>query len=65
MRRARLFKLIGLGLGLMLGGWVLLFVMVLRLFEPSLPLSFLGYGASFAGLVLGFVGLAEAWRPQR
>lgn len=65
MNRARSVKLIGLGLGLMLGGWVLLFVMVLRLLEPSLLLSFLSYGASLAGLMFGLLGVIEVWRPRR
>jgi hypothetical protein len=65
MSRTRPIKLIGLGLGLLLGGWVLLFVMVLRLLEPSLLLSFLSYGASLAGLMFGLLGVIEVWRPRR
>jgi polyferredoxin len=65
MTRARPVKLSGLGLGLLLGSWVLLFVMVLRFIEPSLALSFLGYGASLAGLLFGLLGVIELWRPRR
>jgi hypothetical protein len=45
-----------LGFSLVLLGFVLPFLMVMRLVEPSFFLSFLSYGASVAGLFLGIIG---------
>jgi hypothetical protein len=46
-------KLILLSLGLLTGGMVLTFLMVIDLLKPSFALSFLAYSASLGGLVLG------------
>ena len=46
-------KLFLLSLGLLTGGVVLAFLMVIHLFNPSFLLSFLAYAASLAGLALG------------
>jgi hypothetical protein len=37
--------------------------MVLGIVEPSFPLSFLSYGASVTGLLLGLIG--AAWYSRR
>ena len=47
-------KLFLLSLGLLTGGVVLAFLMVIHLLDPSFGLSFLAYAASLAGLALGF-----------
>jgi len=52
-------KLIGLGLGLLLIGFILPLLMVIRLLRPSFALSFLAHASSFIGLVLGLVGLIQ------
>ncbi len=46
-------KLIVLSLILLTGGMALPFMMVIQILNPSLVLSFLSYGASLIGLVLG------------
>jgi hypothetical protein len=45
-----------LGFFLVLTGFVLPFVMVLRIVQPSFLLSFLSWGSSVAGLFLGIIG---------
>jgi hypothetical protein len=49
-------KLVLAGLAIALGGFVLLFAMVVRLVEPGLGLSLLGFVAMFAGTMMGLVG---------
>lgn len=51
-------KLIGIGSLLVLAGFVLPFLMVMRLIQPTLLLSFLSHGMSVAGLFMGFIGAA-------
>ena len=46
-------KLILASLGLLTGGMVLAFLMVIHVLNPSFGLSFLAYIASLAGLALG------------
>jgi uncharacterized membrane protein len=55
----RLFSLLFLGFALLVVGWVMLFIQVLRLLEPSFPLSFIGYGASLSGLIIGVIGIVH------
>ena len=52
-------KLIIAGFVLLLAGAILPFVMVIRLVEPTLFLSFTSYASSTTGLVLGFIGIAQ------
>jgi hypothetical protein len=47
-----------IGFLLVLAGFVLPFLMVLRIIPPNWILSFLSYGASVAGVMLGLVGAA-------
>jgi len=56
-------RLMAIGTGLLLVGVILPFLMILRVIEPSFPLGFISYASSLAGLVLGFVGLAQYIRP--
>lgn len=46
-----------LGLLLMIGSFLAIFAMVLRLIDPGFLLSFLAYALSFLGLLLGLVGI--------
>lgn len=41
------------GFGLVTGGMAVAFLMVIQILNPSFVLSFLSYGASVIGLVLG------------
>jgi hypothetical protein len=55
------------GVFMMLLGWTLAFLMVLRTLPPSFPLAFLSFTASTAGFLIGMVGLLLAQRagPRR
>jgi multisubunit Na+/H+ antiporter MnhC subunit len=57
--------LIVLGFFLVLSGFVIPFLMVLRIIQPGLLLSFLSYGASISGLLLGLIGIAWYSRPRK
>ena len=46
-----------IGVLLMVLSFLAIFGMVLRLVEPSFLVSFLAYGGSFAGLLIGLVGI--------
>jgi hypothetical protein len=46
------------GLVLVVLGFVVPFLMVLKIVEASFALSFLSYGASVVGLLLGLIGAA-------
>ncbi len=48
-------RLVLLGSALVIGGVVFPFLMVLRKIEPSFWLSFVSYGMSLTGLVLGII----------
>lgn len=50
--------LIIFGFCLVVFGFVSIFGMVIRVIEPGLLLNFVGYGASFVGLLLGIIGVA-------
>lgn len=58
-------RLILLGLLLVAFGFVALFLMVIQVIEASFSLSFLAYGASFGGLMLGIIGAALASLQDR
>jgi hypothetical protein len=51
-------KLIITGFILLLLGLVLPSLMLLGLLESTLPLNFMSYASSTAGLVVGFIGIA-------
>ena len=53
-------KLVAIGVPLMLGGLALIFAMVVRVIEPGLWLSLLGFAAMFSGTMLAIVGTVEA-----
>jgi hypothetical protein len=51
-------NMIWLGFFLVLAGFVLPMLMVLRVIQPTFAVSFLSFAASIAGLVLGLIGAA-------
>ena len=51
--------LLSLGLILLLVGFALPLLMVLRLVESTFTLNFLAWGASVSGLFLSFIGAAQ------
>jgi hypothetical protein len=65
MRGMQPWKLIVIGFMLVLFGFVAPFLMVIRVVESSLILSFLSYGASVVGLFLGLIGAALYVRIHR
>lgn len=65
MNRLHPRNLIFLGFILVLLGFVVPFLMVLRIVESSFFLNFFSYGASVAGLVLGLIGAAWYIRIDR
>jgi hypothetical protein len=58
-------KLIAIGFVLVVLGFILPFLMVLKVIESSFFLSFLSYGASIAGLFLGILGAAQYIRTGK
>jgi hypothetical protein len=59
MKRLRPWSLILLGFVLLCAGAASIFLMVIRLLEPSFFVSFLGYALSLVGLIVGLVGVAR------
>ena len=57
-------RLIIVAIVLLLIGVILPFLMVLQLLESTLALNFISYGCSTAGLILGFVGIAQYTRRR-
>lgn len=50
---------------LLLFGLLLAFAMVIKIIEAGFLLSFLSYGASLSGLILGLFGAASFARSRR
>jgi hypothetical protein len=65
MRGIQPWKLIVIGFVLVLLGFVLPFLMVVRVLESTIFLNFLSYGASVGGLLLGLIGAAMYVRIHR
>jgi len=59
------WKIIGIGFVLVLLGFVLPFLMMVRLIPSTLLLNLLAYGASVTGLFLGLIGAAMYVRIRR
>jgi hypothetical protein len=55
-------NLMVLGGCLLMAGVALPFLMVTRVLEPNLFLSFLSHGCSTAGFIMGFIGIALHFR---
>ncbi len=53
------------GFFLLLFGFLLAFAMVVRVIEAGFLLSFVSYGASLSGLVLGLLGAVSYARRKR
>lgn len=51
--------MIGIGFVLVLLGFLLPFLVVIKMIENSFFLSFLAYGAQVSGLILGVIGAAN------
>lgn len=54
-----------LGLVLMVLGVILPLFMILKIIPTGFILSFIAYGASFGGMILGFIGLVLYVRTSR
>ena len=65
MRDMQPWKLILIGFVLVLFGFVMPFLMVMKVVESSFILNFLSYGASVLGLFLGLIGAALYVRTHR
>ncbi len=59
------WKIIAIGFILVLLGFVLPFLMMVRLIPSTLLLNFLSYGVSVSGLFLGLIGAAMYVRIRR
>jgi hypothetical protein len=57
--------LLFIALGLLLFGWVMPFLMVLRVVESTFFLNFLSWGASVGGLYLGVIAVASLVRGRK
>lgn len=57
--------LLFIALGLLLFGWVMPFLMVIRAVESTFLLNFLSWGASVGGLYLGVMAVAGLVRRRR
>ena len=61
----RAFRFIIIGFFLVLIGFVVPLLMVIRLIEPSFFLGFVSYGASVVGLLLGLFGAVEIYMRRK
>lgn len=59
------FRLMAVGVALMLVGILLPLLMILHLLESTLLMNFIAYLASFGGLLVGLLGVVEYARTQR
>jgi hypothetical protein len=51
--------LMAIGTVLLLFGFTFVFMMVIHLIESSLLFSFIAYGASFVGFLIGIIGMMK------
>ena len=56
--------LLSLGLVLMITGWIIPLLIVMRVIPSTFFLNFISWGASISGLFLGFIGVAT-WTKMR
>jgi hypothetical protein len=61
----RAFRVILIGFLLVLIGFVVPLLMVIRLIEPGFLLGFASYGASVVGLILGLFGAVEIYMRRK
>lgn len=57
--------LLFIALGLLLFGWVMPFLMVIKMLESTFFLNFLSWAASVAGLYLGVIAMAGFVRRRK
>jgi membrane associated rhomboid family serine protease len=57
--------LLFIAIGLLLFGWAMPFLMVIKLVESTFFLNFLSWGASVAGLYLGVIAIAGLVRRRK
>lgn len=57
--------LLFIALGLLLFGWLMPFLMVIKVVESTFFLNFLSWGASVGGLYLGVMAVAGLVRRQK
>ena len=57
--------LLVIALGLLLFGWVMPFLMVIKVVESTFFLNFLSWGASVGGLNLGVIAVASLVRKKK
>jgi uncharacterized membrane protein len=65
MKLSQATKIILIGFVLVVLGFVLPFLMVLRVIQPNFLLSFFSYAASVVGMFLGFIGAASYVQENR
>lgn len=65
MMRWTPFRLMAVGVVLMILGILLPLLMILHLLESTLLMNFIAYLASFGGLLVGLLGVVEYARTQR
>jgi hypothetical protein len=65
MSRLEPIHMILIGIGLMLAGWILPFLMVLHVLASSFALNFFAYAAQVSGLFLGVIGVAAFVRFRK
>ncbi|MCX7838046.1 MAG: hypothetical protein N2559_01110 [Anaerolineae bacterium] len=58
------FRLMAVGVALMLLGILLPLLMILRLLESTLLMNFIAYLVSFGGLLVGLIGVVNYARTQ-
>jgi len=58
-------KMMWIGGVMVVAGWLIIFLIVLGHIPASYFLNFFGYGISFAGLLIGLVGILDHIRPRR
>jgi hypothetical protein len=57
--------LLFIAIGLLLFGWAMPFLMVIKLVESTFFLNFLSWGASVVGLYLGVIAIAGLVRRRK
>jgi|GEM_PF-902178 hypothetical protein len=59
------FRLMAVGVALMVLGILLPLLMILHILESTLLMNFIAYLASFGGLLIGLLGVVDYARTQR
>ena len=59
------YILMGTGLGMMLLGWLMIFLQVIHVLEASFLGSFMGWGVSFLGFLFGLGGVVRFFQVRK